>query len=176
MLVPLGLAGCAMPADPFASSDQIDTKVQELGDAIMGLGRVDQAEAARAARIAVTYPLILRERYGVNDPPLVHNTKVNLGRRPRGLCWHWAEDLEARLAQDSFQTLELHRAISNATTLLIDHSTVVISARGAEMEQGIVLDPWRNGGDLFWAKVPDDPRYDWERRSVVMDRKRQTWR
>ena len=133
---------------------------------------VDPEEAARAARIAISYPLELRDRYGVTDPPLIHNTKVNMGLRPRGLCWHWADDLEARLAEEGFATLEMHRAIANATSLLIDHSTVVLSARGEAMEEGIVLDGWRRGGDLFWSPVREDPRYKWERRADVFARRR----
>ncbi len=147
-------------------------KIAALTQAIAALGPVDAAEAATAAQIAVLYSLELKRQYGVTDPPLVHNTKVNMGLRPRGLCWHWADDLQARLAQEQFQTLDLHRAIANATSVLIDHSTVVISAKGATMEQGIVLDPWRHSGDLFWARVPDDPRYTWERRARVMARRR----
>jgi len=168
ILAGFGLSGCAVPqvaAGPEA-------KIGALTRAIQSLGPVNPDEASRAARISVTYPLQLKQQYGVTDPPLVHNTKVNMGLRPRGLCWHWAEDMENRLAQEHFQTLDLHRAIANATSLLIDHSTVVISARGDTMEQGIVLDPWRNSGDLFWSRVPEDPRYTWERRAVVMARRR----
>ncbi|MGB2201321.1 MAG: hypothetical protein ACPH5G_08295, partial [Pseudooceanicola atlanticus] len=119
----------------------------------------------------ITYPLALRAQYEVTDPPLIHNTKVNMGLRPRGLCWHWAEDLENRLAAENFQTLDLHRAIANADKLRIDHSTVILSAQGDTMEQGIVLDGWRKGGDLFWALVPEDRRYEWERRDVVFARR-----
>lgn len=133
---------------------------------------MDPIEADRAAEIAITYPMELRKRYGVTDPPLVHNTKVNMGYRPRGLCWHWADDLEARLAQEDFATLDLHRAIANATSLLIDHSTVILSAKGADMYDGLVLDGWRGGGDLFWSPVPDDPRYVWEPRAEVFARRR----
>ena len=98
------------------------------------------------------YSRALREAYGVTDSPLVHNTKVNLGLRPRGLCWHWADDLEARLGQERFGSLILHRAIANAdNSFRIDHSTVIISAVGQGMNEGVVLDPWRNGGALLLA-------------------------
>ncbi len=182
-LLPAALAGCAMPEAPEARGGQapdagradVAARIVELERDILALSGAEgiaPEDAARAARIAVTYPLELRARYGVTDPPLVHNTKVNLGFRDRGLCWHWADDLQARLAQEGFQTLDLHRAIANATSLRIDHSTVVISARGAAMEQGLVLDPWRQGGVLFWAPVLRDPQYTWERRARVMARRR----
>lgn len=165
------LAGCM--SDGRSGAVSTASEVVALEQAILSLSpEVDPEEAARAARIAMTYPLELRERYGVTDPPLIHNTKVNMGLRPRGLCWHWADDLEARLALEGFETLDLHRAIANATSILIDHSTVVISARGDVMEEGIVLDGWRDGGDLFWSRVADDPRYKWERRADVFARRR----
>ncbi|WP_375174854.1 hypothetical protein [Pseudooceanicola sp.] len=168
----LSLAAC-LPAGDTGTGGEAGPAHLALEQAILELSpEVDPEEAARAARIAVTYPLELRARYGVTDPPLIHNTKVNMGLRSRGLCWHWADDLEARLAAEGFESLTLHRAIANATSLLIDHSTVVISARGATMEEGIVLDGWRNGGRLYWARVPDDRRYEWERRADVFARRR----
>lgn len=170
LLMPLALAGCMAPVETISATQ--GGEVAALSHAIAALGpQVAPEEAARAARIAITYPLELRDRYSVTDPPLVHNTKVNMGLRPRGLCWHWAEDMEARLAQEGFRTLMLHRAIANAASLRIDHSTVVIAARGDAMEKGIVLDPWRGGGDLYWARVTEDDRYEWERRALVMARR-----
>lgn len=130
--------------------------------------QVSRQEATRAAQIAYSYSLQLRAEYNVTDGPLLHNTKVNQGLRPRGLCWHWAHDLEVRLRQEGFTTLSVHRAIANHDNIRIQHSTVVISAAGQTMEQGIVLDPWRYGGYLFWARVPDDSRYGWEERHIVL--------
>jgi hypothetical protein len=37
---------------------------------------------------------------------------------------------------------------------------VVITAAGQPFETGLVLDPWRNSGDLFWARVDRDV-YPW---------------
>lgn len=155
------------------------TKIAELTKAIAALGPdVDPAEAARVARIAVEYPLFtLAPRYGIVDPPLIHNMKVNMGIKPRGLCKDWADDMEARLKQENLQTLGLHRAIANADNLRIEHSTVIVSARGDPMKSGIVLDPWREGGGvLVWNKVLDDPKYDWWARQDVFDYKRERGR
>lgn len=130
---------------------------------------VDADEAQRMAEIAYRYTLELRAAYNVTDGALLHNTKVNQGLRPRGLCWHWADDLEARLRQEGFESLTLHRAIANHDTIRIEHSTVIVSAKGAAWHEGIVLDPWRYGGYLFWAPVPEDKRYAWEERSRVFE-------
>ncbi len=128
---------------------------------------VSPEEATRVAQISYRYSLQLRQEYNVTDGALVHNAKVNRGTRPRGLCWHWADDLEARLRLESLETLDLHRAIANHDNIRIEHSTVVVSARGDTMREGIVLDPWRYGGYLFWSPVLQDDRYNWEERHVV---------
>ena len=144
------------------------------GGAIAGLGPgVDPDEAVRAARIAYRHTDDLARAYEITDPPLVHNTKVNMGLRPRGLCWHWAEDMEKRLAAEGFRTLSLHRAIANADNpYRIDHSTVIVSRRGDGMFDGLVLDPWREGGRLTWVGVREDDRYNWVPRQEVFARKR----
>ena len=123
------------------------------------------------ARISFEYARQLRQDYGVTDSPLVHNTKVNMGLRQRGLCYQWADDIEARLRQENLQTLDLHRAIANSTNIRIEHSTPIISARGDGMYQGIVLDGWRNGGFLFWSPTLEDTKYKWVARQKVFEQK-----
>ena len=130
------------------------------------------ALAGCAAEIAHAHARQLARDYRVTDPPLVHNTKVNMGLRDRGLCYHWAEDMEARLAQEGFRTLQLHRAISPGERLFrIDHSAVILSRKGDPMQAGVVLDPWRTGGELFWARTAEDPRYAWRPRAEVLAEK-----
>ena len=162
------LAACATP--PPQTGDE----VQRLAAEIRTLGPgIDPEEADRAARVAYTYTAQLAKEYQITDPPLIHNTKVNQGLRPRGLCWHWAEDIERRLKQEHFETLTLHRAIANADNpFRIDHSTAIISRAGDSMYEGVVLDPWRYGGVLFWSPLSDDSRYDWVPRDVVLEKRR----
>ncbi|WP_424984602.1 hypothetical protein [Microbulbifer sp. S227A] len=173
-LIPLGaaLVFLALTACTGATSGPADDP-RGLTRAILALGPdVDPDEARRAAMIAYSHSRELAIAYEITDPPLVHNTKVNMGLKPRGLCWHWAEDMQTRLLSESFRTLDIHRAIANADNpLRIDHSTALISARDRPMQSGIVLDPWRNGGRLFWARVADDRRYDWQPQNAVLARK-----
>lgn len=154
--------------------EQAPDEVAQLARGIQLLNpAIDPAEAERAASISVTYPKQLKQEYGVTDSPLVHNMKVNTGSRPRGLCWHWAEDMQKRLMKEQFETLVTHRAIANAhTRLLIDHSTVIVSARGDTMNEGMVLDPWRYGGVLYWSPTLEDEKYTWVHRQDVFAMKR----
>lgn len=159
ILLVVVIAGCSAHAPRPATLD----KVAALAARIAALSpNVDPVEANRAAQTAYEATFSLAMAYQISDPPLIHNAKVNAGQRPRGLCYHWAEDMEARLNAEGFETLEMTRAIANADNLLlIEHSTAVITATGANMQSGIVLDPWRKGGVLFWENVRDDRRYDW---------------
>jgi len=170
------LTGCAtstpvtdLPA--FVDQDRLD----ELQLAIMALGdNVDRVEASRAATIAFEYPLELARQYEISDSPLVHNTLVNIGVKPRGLCTDWTIDLLKRMQQERFLSLDLHWGIANYESLLrIEHSTVIVSARDDSLQQGLVLDPWRYGGRLFWAKTLEDPSYQWYPHAEIIAQKRE---
>ena len=164
------LAACGTAPEKRAVAEAVDVK--RLEEAIIAMrADVDPEEAARAARLAFSHTRELAIQYRITDSPLVHNTKVNMGLKPRGLCWHWAEDMEKRLDAEQFETLEMHRAIAEGRGIRIDHSTAIISARGDGYRQGVVLDPWRNGGVLFFAPVIEDTRYHWEAREVVLGRR-----
>ncbi len=173
-LAMLALSACATSTTTMGDKSLAvaQTDVAALTRAVIALGpQVDPEEAARLARISYYYALQLRQEYGVTDPPLIHNTKVNMGRRPRGLCYQWADDIEERLRRENFQTLDFHRAIANSDNIRIEHSTPIVSAKGKGMYDGVVIDGWRNGGRLFWSPTLEDTRYHWIAREKVFERK-----
>ena len=167
----LTLAGCGVAPEKRAPAGEVE--IAELRKAILALGPgVDPEEADRAARISFQHTRELAIAYQITDSPLVHNTKVNMGLRPRGLCWHWAEDMEMRLDSEEFETLEMHRAIASADNpFRIDHSTAIISRKGDGFRDGLVLDPWRLGGELSFAPTLEDTDYDWQDQMQVLRRK-----
>ena len=167
-LTMLIVSGCGV-ARPDGPPPAEPHEVAQLAQEIRALGpEVDSAEADRAARVTYDYTYQLSREYQITDPPLIHNTKVNLGLRPRGVCWHWAHDIEERLKQENFRTLDLHRAVANSDNIRLEHSTAIISRRGDAFDQGIILDPWRKGGVLFWSPVLADSRYKWRPRDEVL--------
>ncbi|NSY38620.1 hypothetical protein [Leisingera sp. ANG59] len=167
ILAAAALAGCA--SAPTATRSD----VEELSLALQSMDpQVDPAEARRAAEIAYSYSAKLAEQYDVTTSPIIHNTLVNSGVKARGVCVHYAEDMQARLNQENFRTLTMLRAIAEPKSdFRIDHSTAVIAAKGDGIYEGIVLDPWRYGGKLYWSATTEDPRYDWEPRLKVLRRK-----
>ncbi|MEO9825121.1 MAG: hypothetical protein ABJF50_11960 [Paracoccaceae bacterium] len=173
-LVVLGACGTIPPEDrPIPS----ELEIAKLAEGIVALGPdVDPDEAMRAARISFNHTRELAIAYEIVDGPMVHNTKVNMGLKPRGLCWHWAEDMEKRLKAENFETLVIHRAIANANNFRIEHSTAIISQRGDDMYKGMVVDPWRLGGTLTFNPTASDPDYDWLPQAVVHEQKRKEMR
>lgn len=148
-------AGCAY-APPLASR----TQVHALQTALVQLGpEVAEVEAARVADVAYDYPRELAAQYRLVRPPLWHNFLINLGLKKRGLCYQWAEDLEAKLQAMKLQTLELHWGVAHPGSFR-EHNTVVLTAPRQPFDSGIVLDPWRHSGVLYWGVVTDDT-YPW---------------
>jgi hypothetical protein len=164
------LSGCAASHSALSmDGPQIDAKIAALQDALRGLGKeTDAVEARRTAETAVTYSRRLAEAYRVSPPARWHNLLIQMGFRDRGLCYHWTEDLMKRLQALNLTTYELHWGVAYKGSDLREHNSVVITALNQPFEKGLVLDPWRNSGDLHWAAVGRDgypwqplPRQEW---------------
>ena len=171
-LAALGLsAGCGAPAPQmsFAETGNSEARIAALTRALLALGpEVDAQEAGRTARIAVLRPLDWAEEWQVVAPPLKHNFKVIHGLREKGLCRDWTNALYAALHAERLRTIDLRVGFSNARNVRLEHVSVVVSARGRPMEAGLLLDPWRIGqGRLWFGRVTEDPRYEWETLEAV---------
>jgi hypothetical protein len=162
LLIAFLFSGCSAPRSQLAMGEaRIDAKVARLHADLKGLGQdTDSAEAGRVAEEAVTYSFRLAEEYRVAAPARWHNLLIQLGFKDRGLCFHWAEDLLKRLQALDLKTYQLHWGVAHPGSELREHNSVVITARDQPFEKGLVLDPWRNSGDLYWAAVRQD-RYPW---------------
>ena len=137
-------------------------KTSALRDDLAKLnGQTDLTEASRVAETAISYADDLIAEYNLVRPPALHNVLVRIGAKDRGLCYHWTEDLMKRLQSLKLKTYQLHWGVAYRGSELKEHNTVVITARGQAFEKGMVLDPWRNSGDLFWVPVEKDG-YPWE--------------
>ena len=160
----LALAGCA--TTPATGTDQVDRLAQTIQQLAP---EVDPLEARRAAEISYAYSARLKQDWNVTDPAIIHNAKVINGFREKGLCNDWAQAMTTRLRQENFQTLDLHWATSPPTAFRIIHHSAAISAKGDSMYDGIILDPWRDSGVLFWDELREDTRYNWRPRLEVRE-------
>lgn len=178
LLTALFLSSCASVHHPYSEEGAGEVSITErsyqelvnmLQHDLAELGKdIDVNEARLVAETAIFYPIYLAEEYRLISPPIFHNLLVNLGFKERGLCIHWTEDLMKRLRSLDLKSFELHWAIANHKSFLWrDHSSVVITARGQAFEEGIVLDPWRHSGQLYWIPVKED-KYPWLPESLVL--------
>jgi hypothetical protein len=136
---------------------------RQLTVALMKLAAtVDPNEARILADTAVRHSLRLAETYRIVRPAVLHNMLVNAGIRDRGLCIHWTHDLMKELLALDLQTIQFRWGIACPEGIWgLEHNSVVACAVGADFEDGIVLDPWRDSGRLFWSCVPAD-NYAWQ--------------
>lgn len=113
------------------------------------------------ATTAVEASATLSAAYRPARLPWFNNFLVNSGIRERGLCYQWRNDLFPHLFRLKPKTLQLHLATAKRGTIF-EHNGIVVTARGQPFGQGIILDPWRGGGKLRWARVQQDKRYPWK--------------
>ena len=136
-------------------------KIEALRKAIMSLSPdIVASEANFVAREAVLHPKVLANRYRLMSPPLIHNVLVNYGKRPRGLCWQWTHDMGKQINRP-MKSLQFYHGVAFRRNYWKEHSTLVVAAKGKGVPDGIVLDPWRLSGELFWSHVKDDKKYPW---------------
>jgi hypothetical protein len=172
----IGLLGCAKAnvyypgngaSNPVASGSPSDDqvywdKVKQLEQELIGLSAtIDKTEARILAETAVREAAVLAEEYQLVRPAVSHNLLVVFGVKDRGLCYHWTEDLMKRLDALDLKSVQLHWAVAYRGSELREHNCVVITGSGQPFLQGMVLDPWRNSGNLYWARVTKDS-YPWK--------------
>jgi len=162
LLAALLTSGCAGHRAASLSPERMSANVDALRHALAALDPgTDQAEAGMVAETAVTYSSRLAEEYRVVPPARLHNLLIQVGIKERGLCYHWTEDLMKRLQALNLRTYQLHWGVAHKGNDLREHNSVVITANGQPFEAGLLLDPWRNSGDLYWAVVDTDS-YPWQ--------------
>ena len=149
-------------AENHRATEAFHKKVEWLQDDLTALSQQsDQLEARQVAETAITYSNQLADEYRLVRPAVLHNLLIRVGLKDRGLCYHWTEDLIKRLQALDLRTYQLHWGVAHRGSELREHNSVVITARGQAFEKGMVLDPWRNSGDLYWTMIKTD-RYPWK--------------
>lgn len=151
-------------AEDHWATEAYREKVESLQDDLAALNRqANLLEAGQVAQTAIQFSSFLAEEYELVRPAVLHNVLVRMGLKDRGLCHHWTVDLMQRLQLLELKSYQLYWGVAHRGSELREHNSVVIAARGQRFEEGIVLDPWRNSGELYWASIRSD-RYPWKER------------
>lgn len=163
------LLGCRSAGRRAASADPPTARIAAEHEAPVAtlaaeLLRLDPSvtaeEAGTLAHAAVCVARALAEEYAAIRPAWLHNSLVNLGVKSRGLCHHWADDLERQLAPLPRRQLAIRRVVAREGTRR-EHNALVVYVVNRPPETGIVLDAWRHGGELHWAPFTAD-KYPWK--------------
>lgn len=171
----LGLSGCAVRYDNVAVDPvnkrtivkNMDTKTKneivKVTKALMALGpNIDPTEARLLAHEAVNYPKVLANQYNLVKPAYFQNVLVNYGYRENGLCWQWTRDMAKHIQARKWKSFDFFHATANRRRYN-EHNSLVVSAKGKGVREGLLLDPWRDSGILFWSRATEDPKYYWTR-------------
>lgn len=175
LLIPLMLSACAVKYDGVVLTQDGNPRltkptpsmlrnIDELTQALIQLDPtiIDPNEARSVAYDAYVYPMYLANDWGLTWPPLFHNTLRNANQRKAGLCVDWARAMRARMRSKHLRTFDLYWGIAHKGNAWQEHSTLIVTAKGHPFDSGIILDPWRNSGELYWSTLPEDTRYPWK--------------
>jgi len=109
----------------------------------------------------------LTKKFELTSPPLWHNFLVNIGFRNKGLCYHWSDALYLHLHQKRYRDFSFYLVGSNIGDYFLEHNALLVVAKGTEsVHDGIVIDPWRDSGKLYFSKIEEDKKYLWKHRKA----------
>jgi len=107
---------------------------------------------------------VLGKAFKLTSPPTYHNFLVSIGAREKGLCYDWSDALYIHLKSQKHPYFTFHLMGSNIGEYWSEHNALVISSKNHSLDEAILIDPWRNSGELFFSKVKDDKKYQWTHR------------
>lgn len=155
------LAGC-VATTPLPSQ----TKRMQLSILLGSLdGHISKTEAMQLSEDIFKHVEKLSKEFNMTSPPQWHNFLVNAGIRDKGLCYHWSDALYVYLSQKNYPSFEFHLMGANIGKYWTEHNVLVVSKKGGKAEEGIIIDPWRDSGNIYFSKVNEDTQYHWEHRA-----------
>lgn len=145
-----------------AATASDERSIKDLAKALTRLSSdVDPAEAQALSAKAHETARRLKREYKVVLNPEFTVFLVNIGKRKRGWCGHWSQDIGAELKELKLKTLVLHWGVAYDKTSS-ENNCLVVTARNQRFEDGIIIDGWRRAGRLFWCPVIKDDEYEVE--------------
>jgi len=158
LTISLLLSGCI-------DNPKAPLQVKNLEQTILSISSsIKKSEAKKLSSEMIKYSSQLKDDYELVSPPLFHNFLVNTGIKKRGLCWHFAYDMLARAKSLNLDSFDYYVGGANISDYWQEHNTLVATCKDCSFNKGVVLDPWRNSGDLYFSKIKDDKSYAWTQR------------
>jgi hypothetical protein len=154
------LSGCTPVKPPPSQTEQ-----QHLAKLLKQLDRTIPArEASALASDIIRYADELNRRFKRTTDPRIHNFLVNIGLKERGLCYQYSDALYAYLIHRHYPHFVFHPVGTHIGEFWREHNALVVTALGERMEEGIVIDAWRESQRLYFSPVKEDRAYHWTER------------
>jgi hypothetical protein len=161
LLLSFFLAACNVTPTP--ASEQ---KVMMLTKLLRSLDvTIAQKEALRLSRDIFQQTTKLTKAFELTSPPWFHNVLVNIGLREKGLCYHWSDAFYRSLVKKSYPHFSFHLGGANIGEYWSEHNVLVVTGKEGKFEEGVVIDPWRDSGKLYFSKIKEDRVYHWQHRA-----------
>jgi len=160
LLLSFFVAGCAVTSASVSQS-----RVKQLAFELNALeSSIPSKEAMQLSRDIFKETAKLTKEFKLTSPPWFHNFLVNTGLREKGLCYHWSDALYIHFLKKSYPHFAFHLGGANIGEYWFEHNVLVVTAKNGKFEKGIVIDPWRDSGKLYFSKVKEDTKYKWKHR------------
>ena len=121
---------------------------------------INKKEAKILSRILILHSLELANSYNITGSAWMHNSLINLGLKERGFCYDYTQDLVKKIKKYNFKTFKFYWAVHKKGEYF-EHNALVVSSVYQNFLGGLILDAWRNSGELFYLKVLKDVAYSW---------------
>jgi hypothetical protein len=120
------------------------------------------SESLKLSQDIFTQIKVLNKVFQRTTSPKYHNFLITLGLKKKGLCYHWSDALYHHFkTQKSYPSFTFHLMVSNKGSYWKEHNTLVIVPIDQAIEEGVIIDPWRDTHQLYFSKVKDDTDYHW---------------
>jgi len=160
LLISFLLVGCVV-TPPLPS----EMRTAQLSKLLQSLDKsIPQDEVMHLSQDIFHKTQKLTKEFELTSPPLFHNSLVNIGIREKGLCYHWSDALYVHLSEKKYPHFEFHLVGANIGEYFLEHNSLVVVAKNGSIQNGILVDPWRNSGKLYFSRVVEDKKYQWKHR------------
>ncbi len=158
ILLAFMIVGCGVTPQPSSQ-----TNISKLSSHLYSLDKtISKSQSQKLAKDIFAYTQKLTKDFKLTSPPLFHNFLVNVGIREKGLCYDWSDALYIHLSHQDYQSFDFHLMGANIGEYWSEHNAMIVVAKGKTPLNGIIIDPWRDSGKLYFSHIKDDKRYSWK--------------
>ena len=125
---------------------------------------ISQTEADTLAHEIYQETEKLREKFDPISEPHINNFLINVGVKEQGLCYQWSDALYLHFKKKNYEHFTFHLLVADKGKYFSEHNVMVVVAKGKPVMDGVIVDPWRKPGELYFSKVKDDTQYNWSHR------------